>query len=157
MGPPWRGTSEKFFGFSIAYAINLLIPHLLSGECSDQLTEFCLSRLQHSEVMHGLRNHFATKNDRLNKGFVFGYLGQLWNILVYMLEGEVPSINKPQRRIWVTSSMYSSSCSFSVKTFMANSCSRRFPKLIKSNQITFIGLVSSENYYRRPRIITSIT
>ncbi len=27
----------------------------------------------------------------------------------------------------------------------------------KSNQITFIGLVSSENYYRRPRIITSIT
>ncbi len=26
-----------------------------------------------------------------------------------------------------------------------------------SNQITFIGLVSSENYYRRPRIITSIT
>ncbi len=25
-----------------------------------------------------------------------------------------------------------------------------------SNQITFIGLVSSENYYRRPRIITSI-
>ncbi len=27
----------------------------------------------------------------------------------------------------------------------------------ESNQITFIGLVSSENYYRRPRIITSIT
>ncbi len=27
---------------------------------------------------------------------------------------------------------------------------------IKSNQITFIGLVSSENYYRRPRIITPI-
>ncbi len=26
-----------------------------------------------------------------------------------------------------------------------------------SNQTTFIGLVSSENYYRRPRIITSIT
>ncbi len=25
-----------------------------------------------------------------------------------------------------------------------------------SNQITFIGLVSSENYYRRPRIITPI-
>ncbi len=30
-------------------------------------------------------------------------------------------------------------------------------KIFKSNQITFIDLVSSENYYRRPRIITSIT
>ncbi len=29
-------------------------------------------------------------------------------------------------------------------------------KKVCSNQITFIGLVSSKNYYRRPRIITVI-
>ncbi len=29
--------------------------------------------------------------------------------------------------------------------------------MIVSNQITFIGLVSSKNYYRRPRIIIVIT
>ncbi len=76
----------------------------------------------------GLQRTWASKRTVLVNLFTNHH--KFWNILVSMLRIVVPSIVKPERRIGVTSSIYSSNCSLTAKNFAQAVKAGDFLKLV---------------------------